>query len=852
MNFNQDLRNRTPNYAPNEYNRIGDPPENDNNFSDFVRNNNNRYRTIGWFERGALWFLTIGLVFGLTVLGIYVGLDRDPTGFIAVSKFGVSHLTASVSTGHGTHPVTQQLTDGTELYVSVCTDVAPNPGEIEFKGRTVISYNCPEPKNACEVVNCNSTTGRCHPGIIEGGECAFDTDCNVGDACNIDVCMCQALPNSTTGCTQDSDCTIVSDRGSCVENICNLDGVCEEVILGDGVCWFDGQCNSDTEFCNQDICNCEARPIQQCTMNSDCTDISDRGMCVTNLCLNGTCSETTLGQCWFDGQCDVGSEICDPTTCTCISATAEQCEVDSDCLNIEDRGICASNLCINNTCVETILGLGECWFDGQCNPGSQICNQTTCGCDLAPLNQCQQNNDCTDVSDRGSCVENVCTDGVCIETVLGAGECWFDGQCTVTGESCNQDTCACEPTPTPQCSLDIQCNNVTDRGVCVEYQCINNRCTETVLGLGECWFSGQCPVGQVCDTATCGCVAISDTCVTGYDIRLLPPPVTTLNLVCGYDITLWGNATTYVCQDDGPGATDVYVLELFLRDSTGTWFWVDETQAPIFTDGLSPFGTAAVDSFDPLVVFVGKDILLPQPQAPVMAVYTVFANALQLLDTNFIPPDSTLIVDICIYERTIVVVSDDVYIFEEIAADDWNITQTIDVTGTPIKCSIWEDGLVISLERDPTGDSYLNFINDMGTWMLINNGTTTSLDGSWQSVIIDTNDSSIISNTVPYLVYSSPIEFPFSLIDTATINGTVLTGDYFNAPTGPGIANSFSRNALISDVLFQDSISDAISFQTKFPGGAVSANDLWFADVAFIVEESSEFLAYANYCPIEA
>ena len=176
--------------------------------------------------------------------------------------------------------------------------------------------------------------------------------------------------------------------------------------------------------------------------------------------------------------------------------------------------------------------------------------------------------------------------------------------------------------------------------------------------------------------------------------------------------------------------------------------------------------------------------------------------------------------------------------------------RTLTITGTPIKCSIWEDGLVISLERDPTGDSFLTFIEDGGMYSLLSNTTTSGIDGSWNSIVIDTITPPIIPNTTPYLVYSTPITVPYSILQTTTINGTILVAEDMVAPTGPGVSNNFASSAVISDMLFYNSVKNGISFQDRFPGTAVTSNDLWFDDPVFITQSTEGvFNFYANFCP---
>ena len=789
-----------------------------------------------------LWRLNFAIIFWLVLLTIFLiivgaislrGLSTE-SDFIAIQNSTTPTLTAA----QHSH-IIAPLVDNTDLYISVCTNLSPNPsGTTEFKGRTVIAYQCDEPINSCAMNPCNTTSGRCEATPIPGAECFLDTQCGVGGACNTDTCQCQSLPNSTVGCTEDSQCTVVEDRGICSRNFCNVNGVCEEEILGDGVCWGDFQCDSATEYCDQLVCNCVDRPQIPCTVNSDCPDISDRGDCVTNICDNFRCRELTLGECWFDQQCGGMNMTCDGESCTCRSSSTIQCSVDDDCPIISDRGGCVVNQCLaNNTCAEVTLG--ECWYGGQCNQPSEFCNQTSCMCDLEPVLQCQQDIDCGDISDRGNCVTKQCQSNECVEVTLG--ECWYDQQCTVPGEVCDEGSCSCVPVTSIPCSFDFECPNITDRGPCVSYECRSNRCEEVIHGLGDCWFSDQCGDGEACNTLTCGCVPLSDTCVSGYDIRTLPDPLSLLNLVCGVSITISMEHIVTLCVDDSAGVQDVFVLELFTR--TGSiWLWSSETTSSVFNNGIPTFDAGAVDSFGTLVGFIGRDVTAVQPQASTVELYRIIiSNQLALVQTILLPTTSDEFVDICIYEETIVVVSQNAFIYEPSGVDTWSLEQQINGTQTFIKCSIWDDGLVLSYERTPTGDSYLSYVLNAGTWTLADTGTTPSIDGSWGSVVVDTIDQDTLLD-FPFLVYSTPREIPVSIMDVNSATGISLPSVTISS-AGTGIISSYDRNVFVGSALGIN-IVPSLSFQDRI-SGATTQNDIWDDDVALFANTT----AYANFCP---
>jgi hypothetical protein len=207
------------------------------------------------------------------------------------------------------------------------------------------------------------------------------------------------------------------------------------------------------------------------------------------------------------------------------------------------------------------------------------------------------------------------------------------------------------------------------------------------------------------------------------------------------------------------------------------------------------------------------------------------------------------VTDVCIYSTTIVAISNNAYIYEQTGASTWTLNQTINATSPFIKCSIWDDGLVLSYERSPTGNSYESYVFDGSSWVNIDTGTTNSVDGSWCSVVVDVNAQNSASS-FPFMVFSSPLEIPIAVLDINSGTGTNFQSSIYVSSNGPGCPiSSYNRNALISDNLMINSKFDAINFQDRFSGFVVVNNDIWEEDVAFMVDLVDNFTAYANFCP---
>jgi len=781
------------------------------------------------------------------IITISIALTTQGTDFKA--KSGQSGVASPGSPGLGSLSLIP-ADDLKRTLPIVCTNKSA-VGSIEiFSGLTIIAYNCPKSTNPCSEWICSYENGRCSEVLIDtNDECFSDVQCGIGGSCDITTCECFSLPNTTTGCITDANCPDISDRGTCVKNIC-VSGDCVETIQGAGVCWYDGQCTPD-QFCNNSTCNCDTRPVIPCLVNSDCPNITDRGMCSTYECISEECVETIqgMGECWFSGQCN-STQRCDQTDCKCVNKV--QCSVDDDCTDVSDRGNCSANLCISGTCTESILLNGTCWLNEQCQT-NQICNQENCTCVPAPLNQCQQDSDCPDISDRGSCVTNVCTLGVCIETIQGLGICWFDGQCA-SDESCNQNMCFCEADPIITCSFDSDCTNITDRGMCVINDCVNGTCVETIQGLGKCWFDGQCAIGSICDQSTCGCVVSTDTCLTGYDVRAIPAGFSSPNVSCGIDIAISGNNLVLLCINYQDAATDIYALSSYVKSGT-TWIFYGYFVTGVQNEGLPLTQGADIAIWDGFLAFVGKDVNGAQPTSPTLQIWSVDPGGpLTLIQSIPLSFTSALNVAIDIWNTTIVVTNELAFIYDQATITTWTQTQIFNTTAfSYIDCAIYEGTLALSVNRNDFNDSSVNvtwesYFLSSGTWTLINSFLIDDFVGNWRVALIQTNNPS--SPLYDFLIILTPDEVPMSLYQIYSSGAILLQNTFFVTSTGIGSISSFNRNVLISDVMFLNSMVDAMSFHSKFEGNAVISNSLDDDQPAFLTFNSTlgEYVAYANFC----
>jgi hypothetical protein len=487
----------------------------------------------------------------------------------------------------------------------------------------------------------------------------------------------------------------------------------------------------------------------------------------------------------------------------------------------------------------------------QCDP-SQICNQENCTCIPAPLNQCQVDTDCIDVSDR-PCSTSVCNLGHCEESILNAGECWYDGQCT-SDEICNQVTCACDPKPLIPCLLNSDCPNITDRGICVEYQCVSERCEETILGMEECWFSGQCGIGFVCDQTTCGCVAMTDTCLTGYDIRALPAGSTAINVTCGIDIAIYNNNAVILCIYHLAGSPDQYLLSSYLK-SGDQWFWIDYFTTIITNEGLPLTIGGDIEIWDGYLAFVGKNVNGAQPTTGFLSIYEIaFDGSLNLLQTIGLGSTSALNIAVDIWNTTIVAVNELAFVYDFIGFSTWNLTQVLNDTAfSYVDCAIYEDSIALAVDIDSFNSTSVNttwesFLLSGSIWTSINGALITDFTGNWRVSLIQTNNPS--SPFYDFFIILTPFEVPASLYKIYSAGAILVQDTFFVTSTGIGVISSFNRNVLISDILFINSMTDSTSFNSKFSESTVISNDLYENQPVFLVFNpiSGVYTGYANFC----
>ena len=462
-------------------------------------------------------------------------------------------------------------------------------------------------------------------GAFCGGQCGVGSDgeelqCPWGFSCEevttiegVASTQCVAEAGSCP-CTEDSvtlslwtSCASESEFGTCEgKRVCTEEGLtdCDALTAQQEVCngldddcdgeldepeLFEGEYGNicdDTNDCTEDSCKgedgCQYEPLDsgECLDGDPCTagDHCEAGQCVGNPivcddddpCTDDACDG--LGGCLFENNesaCDDGdpctvADQCSDGSCLGVSVSCD-CQVDEDCLPLEDEDVCNGVLECNTSKLPYRCGIvpGSLVVCPEPEGVDAICLKTTCSPESGECGfefdhegfACEDGDLCT-VGD--SCAEGVCVSGVATNCNDGnpctddscdpTGGCLHvdntepcnDGDTCTTGDACAGGVCVgegalvCEDDDvctSDSCDPATGCVFTPQEGACED----GNLCT-----IGETCVEGQCvPTGSlncdddsVCTTDTCqpdvGCVHAlneapcddGDLCTTGDHCHL--------------------------------------------------------------------------------------------------------------------------------------------------------------------------------------------------------------------------------------------------------------------------------------------------------------------------------------------
>ena len=331
---------------------------------------------------------------------------------------------------------------------------------------------------------------------VENGE--FLNLCDDGNQCTDDICTgeegCTNLPMETGSCDDGDPCTAAdhcadgtclgtpvecNDSNPCTDDFCTVTGGCD-FIPNNEDCDDEDPCTVADE-CNEGICAGTAVPCD-CEVDSDCGDLEDGNLC------NGTlyCNLETL-----------------PYKCALVPDSVIVCPEASG-----TDAPCLTPACNPDT--------GECSQDAA-NDATPCINQ-----DLCTLNDYCENGTCTDgvtinCNDGNPCTDDTCDPGIgCLNTPTSMT--CNDGDACTTGDTCSQGQCTggaapdCNddnPCTDDACSPDSGCTHTPNQESCED----GNACTKgdfCSAGVCQAGNSTDCDDKNVCTEDSCsvqvGCI----------------------------------------------------------------------------------------------------------------------------------------------------------------------------------------------------------------------------------------------------------------------------------------------------------------------------------------------------------
>ena len=340
------------------------------------------------------------------------------------------------------------------------------------------------------------------------GECGENQECTAEGLCDCLFELCSAACCTEGGvCHEGSCCTPVCDAAVCGGDGCG--GSCGECQLGYD-CGEDGQCGANCDvLCETPECG-PGGMEGEC----DCGLCDDGNGCTDDACLDGVCEFVNNDEACDDGNPCTGPDMCADASCAGPLLPADEleglnclCQVNSDCLPLEDGNVCNGTLFCNLNGIPSVCEVDaatvldcddsiECTMDScdaitgcahevqhEVCDDEQECTTNACIAQMGCLNSKKQ-----DDTACGEGFPNICLDGLC--TCVS--------QCD--GKECGADGCGgwCGV-----CDIGCECAEGTCIGGCGECipECDGIDCGPDGCG-GSC---GTCEGNTFCNTETWLC-----------------------------------------------------------------------------------------------------------------------------------------------------------------------------------------------------------------------------------------------------------------------------------------------------------------------------------------------------------
>ncbi|NUN13824.1 MAG: hypothetical protein HUU55_09315, partial [Myxococcales bacterium] len=349
------------------------------------------------------------------------------------------------------------------------TGEPPNDSGTEDTGPTGCTKNedCPAGPSTCVLPFCEIETGTCTFAPVKDY-----TDCDDKNACTAESYCLEGYCEPFGG-TLDCD-----DGNPCTADSCDPFTGCVATAAA-GPCDDGNECTTD-DSCTAGICAGETTEACTCTENADCAAYEDNNTCNGTLaCIEGICivDSATIIVCSTPDAPACKKGACDPATGQCVLALVPNGTGCSD---------------------GTSCTLGDSCTDGQCIPGTPVCD-------------CQADGDCLAFDDADLCNGKlICGDSHCIPDPIGPKVCAAsDNPCETT--YCDTATGECATSPLADgtvCGEDDPCLGTA---ACLAGECISSGpkdCSDQIGCTLDSCVAGQClhTVDDTLCTTGSGCV----------------------------------------------------------------------------------------------------------------------------------------------------------------------------------------------------------------------------------------------------------------------------------------------------------------------------------------------------------
>ena len=375
--------------------------------------------------------------------GVLAFSTPQPGGCLRVQFDRPVHLRSATILG------VQPFCGGDGTQVCVLSSDCENPGEVCQDGLCVMRLANDRDARTLDAQQQTIMEGYVSRGYVlseEGWRCSEATECDDGQVCTIDVCVCTYCMHRRNEwcCDRDDQCPFALDA-------CEI-GICDPEIH-----------RCDTARVDDPLC---------CSPNYPCDALSE-SQCMETLCVNNQCTEVPVSS-----HCCETADDCPHDPCGVTSCVDNECKIDMipNCCTSDAGCPAQDNVCLESHCVDGLCSVTEvdnCCLDNDACTSTSACILANC-----------TNNQCVRSRIPGCCetVVDCGTVGSCVSVDCIDGQCKYDA----INECCESDEACALPNPCIQSSCNLETRT-----------CVHD-------AIGECCTSDDmCPSTSICVTSSC-------------------------------------------------------------------------------------------------------------------------------------------------------------------------------------------------------------------------------------------------------------------------------------------------------------------------------------------------------------